>query len=169
MPAQEASENVLFAAIPVGFCEKYVPYPTNPPNHTGGRLMIPFYPKGGRENGVGLPMVHCLAQQGLKDPYAVAFLEEVALGKQFVFLSITVRHSVQTLLGLVILRRLSQWPGYYPLLDWLVKIPVFNADGSALTLTGLATIIAKQYRLFYDVSASDRNVCCFTKFTFLFP
>lgn len=122
-PAQEARENVLFAAIPVGFREKYVPYPSNPSHASCGRLMVPFYPLGeGRENGIGLPMVHCLAQQGLKEPHDAVFPEDIALGKQFVSLALTVRRPLQTSLGLVGSRR------FYPIPSGL---------DTTLCLTGL--------------------------------
>ena len=54
--------------------------------------MIPFYPVGeDRRNGNGLPMVHCLAQQGLKDADDPVFAEEATAGKKSVSLMLSVR------------------------------------------------------------------------------
>jgi hypothetical protein len=53
--------------------------------------MIPFYPIGeGKQNGNGLPMAYCLALQGLKDPLAPVFTQEVEGGKKFVSFMLTV-------------------------------------------------------------------------------
>jgi hypothetical protein len=119
--------------------------------------MIPFYPMGkSKMNGNGLPMAYCLAHRGLTQAHDPVFSEEVEAGKKFISFQLTVRLTLSSFflswksndcMG-------PQWPGYYPGVNWNVKISLFGASGSDLTRGELAWTIANQYRLFFEVSCS---------------